>query len=75
MSLSLSEIVTKIADQGNNPDISFLKDNPEAQALLLSAIVSHVKPSPTAAIDDKRKYDQMEQRKDVYMRGFYSNIY
>lgn len=60
MSLSLSEIVTKIAGQGNNPDISFLKDNPEAQALLLSAIASHIK-SPT--VEDKRKFDEIEQQR------------
>lgn len=40
MSLSLKEIVSKIASQGRNPDVSFLKDNPEAQAMLLLAILS-----------------------------------
>lgn len=40
MSLTLNEIVSKIASQGKNPDVSFLKDNPQAQAMLLLAILS-----------------------------------
>ncbi|CAO3703579.1 unnamed protein product [Rhizopus stolonifer] len=35
----LEEIISKIAEQGNKPDFSFLKDNPEAQAKLLIALL------------------------------------
>ncbi|KAI9476431.1 MAG: hypothetical protein EXX96DRAFT_299342 [Benjaminiella poitrasii] len=41
MSVNLQEIISKIASQGNKPDISFLKDNPEAQAMLLLALLSN----------------------------------
>ena len=37
---TLAEIVSKIASQGKNPDVSFLKDNPEAQTMLLMALLS-----------------------------------
>jgi hypothetical protein len=40
MNTTLAEIVSKIASQGNNPDVSFLKDNPEAQTMLLMALLS-----------------------------------
>lgn len=40
MSTTLAEIVSKIASQGKNPDVSFLKDNPEAQTMLLMALLS-----------------------------------
>ncbi|KAI8372212.1 hypothetical protein BD560DRAFT_395479 [Blakeslea trispora] len=38
---TLADIVQKIASQGNNPDVSFLKDNPEAQTMLLLALLSN----------------------------------
>jgi hypothetical protein len=40
MNTTLAEIVSKIASQGKNPDVSFLKDNPEAQTMLLMALLS-----------------------------------
>ncbi|GAN04700.1 hypothetical protein MAM1_0071c04164 [Mucor ambiguus] len=41
MNTTLAEIVQKIASQGKNPDVSFLKDNPEAQTMLLLALLSN----------------------------------
>lgn len=35
----LEEIISKIAEQENKPDFSFLKNNPEAQAKLLMALL------------------------------------
>ncbi|ORE10532.1 hypothetical protein BCV72DRAFT_301708 [Rhizopus microsporus var. microsporus] len=69
-----ADIVSKIAQQGNNPDISFLKDNPEAQTMLLMALLStnNNASSPTATVPltpdssvsspnetEKRKFDSM----------------
>lgn len=70
---TLAEIVSKIASQGKNPDVSFLKDNPEAQTMLLMALLSSTAnmknnnnnsnnnnvaaTSPSKLDNDKRKYD------------------
>ncbi|KAG2200051.1 hypothetical protein INT47_007696 [Mucor saturninus] len=62
MATTLAEIVSKIASQGKNPDVSFLKDNPEAQTMLLMALLSNANNKNGAApIDttDKRKYDSV----------------
>lgn len=61
MATTLAEIVSKIASQGKNPDVSFLKDNPEAQTMLLMALLSNANNKNVAApIDnDKRKYDSV----------------
>lgn len=67
---TLAEIVSKIASQGKNPDVSFLKDNPEAQTMLLMALLSSTAQAaaannnnnnntaaPPAKLDtDKRKF-------------------
>lgn len=66
---TLAEIVSKIASQGKNPDVSFLKDNPEAQTMLLMALLSSTaaaaannnnnsnSAAPPSKIDnDKRKF-------------------
>lgn len=68
MNTTLAEIVQKIVSQGKNPDVSFLKDNPEAQTMLLMALLSsnnnNNNSNTNAAnatidmnINDKRKFD------------------
>ncbi|CEP19128.1 hypothetical protein [Parasitella parasitica] len=63
MNTTLAEIVQKIASQGKNPDVSFLKDNPEAQTMLLLALLSSAnstgKNNTTTDTNnnDKRKFD------------------
>ncbi|KAI8368570.1 hypothetical protein EDC96DRAFT_504814 [Choanephora cucurbitarum] len=52
---TLADIVQKIASQGSNPDVSFLKDNPEAQTMLLLALLSN--NNVNTAASEKRKYD------------------
>ncbi|OBZ84093.1 hypothetical protein A0J61_07866 [Choanephora cucurbitarum] len=52
---TLADIVQKIASQGNNPDVSFLKDDPEAQTMLLLALLSNNNVNTTTV--EKRKYD------------------
>ncbi|KAI8876468.1 hypothetical protein K501DRAFT_231993 [Backusella circina FSU 941] len=65
MNTTLAEIVSKIASQGSNPDVSFLKDNPEAQAMLLLALLSNTantnKDNNTNDEGDKRKYDSIDE--------------
>lgn len=62
MATTLAEIVSKIASQGKNPDVSFLKDNPEAQTMLLMALLSNANNNKNGAVKmetDKRKYDSV----------------
>ncbi|GAA5807921.1 hypothetical protein MFLAVUS_001301 [Mucor flavus] len=65
MNTTLAEIVTKITSQGKNPDVSFLKDDPKAQTMLLMALLSSVNAKSngqngSGQIDsDKRKYDSV----------------
>lgn len=61
MATTLAEIVSRIASQGKNPDVSFLKDNPEAQTMLLMALLSNAnkKNGAVQAETDKRKYDSV----------------
>ncbi|KAI8081852.1 uncharacterized protein B0P05DRAFT_538314 [Gilbertella persicaria] len=55
MNTNLADIVEKIASQGKNPDVSFLKDNPEAQTMLLLALLSS---SNTTNNNDKTNNQQ-----------------
>lgn len=65
MNTTLAEIVTKITSQGRNPDVSFLKDDPKAQTMLLMALLSSVNAKNNGQIgsgqidSDKRKYDSV----------------
>lgn len=65
MNTTLADIVTKITSQGENPDVSFLKDDPKAQTMLLMALLSSVNAknnnqNGTGQIEtDKRKYDSV----------------
>lgn len=62
MATTLAEIVSRIASQGKNPDVSFLKDNPEAQTMLLMALLSNANNKKNGAVPaetDKRKYDSV----------------
>jgi hypothetical protein len=71
MNTTLAEIVSKIASQGSNPDVSFLKDNPEAQAMLLLALLSNTANNKNTNNNDnnnnnndegdKRKYDSIDE--------------
>lgn len=72
MNTTLAEIVQKIVSQGKNPDVSFLKDNPEAQTMLLMALLSsnnnnNNTNAANATIDmninDKRKFDSFSGSK------------
>lgn len=78
MNTTLADIVQKIASQGKNPDVSFLKDNPEAQTMLLLALLSNnantnaaaaaATPATTKASvandgNEKRKFDSFSDGK------------
>jgi hypothetical protein len=63
MNTTLAEIVSKIASQGSNPDVSFLKDNPEAQAMLLLALLSNTANNKNTSDNDNNNNDEGDKRK------------